>query len=135
MDGQSAAELAAVFLMQITLQLAQAVATLFKWVTVAAGVKRLEATHASQVLLAVADIAVVAQVVVVLLVVVELAAAAQALLHSLTPQVAVVAVADMVQTSAGIVIQDILVVMAVAARPVHTIVPHTEQVVVVEQAF
>ena len=135
MDGQSAAELVAVFLMQITLQLVPAEDILFKWVTAAAGVKRLEDTHASQVLLAAADIAVAVLAAAVLLVVVELAAVGLALLHSLTLVVAAVVVADTVQTSAGTVIQDILVVMVAADLLDLTIVLHTVQAVVVAQEF
>jgi hypothetical protein len=93
---------------------------------VVAGVRHQADIHASQVLLAVADIAAAVLAADVLLVVQAHAAAAQVPLHSLTPQVAVAVVVDTVQTSAGIVTQVTLDATAVVDQPVHTIVLLTE---------
>jgi hypothetical protein len=90
--------------------------------TADAGVKQQADIHAIQVLLAVVDIAAVVQDADVLEVL-----AAQVLLHSPTLPVVVVAVVDTVQTSAGTVTQDILVVQAVADQLARTIVQHLEQ--------
>lgn len=65
--------------------------------------------------------------------VVSVAQEAQEQSHSLTPPVVVAVVVVTVQTSAGLIIQDTLVVMVVVDLLTHIIVQLTEQVVVVEQ--
>jgi hypothetical protein len=103
----------------------------FKQVTVVAGVNLLADTHASQALLVVVDIAVAVQVAVVTVV----QAVVLEQLHSLTLQVVAAAVVDMGQTSAGIVIQDILDAPAAADQLVHIIVLHLEQAAAAAQVL
>ena len=116
----------------ITYRLAPVLVILCKQEMADVGANPLAECHVSQVLSAVAAIVVAVLVAAVLLAAAAPVAVAQVLLHSLTPQVVVVAVAAMALTSAGIVTPATQAVSGAVAQLVRITVLHTEQAAAAE---